>query len=86
MTFIPLSSDSGASGLLTPFAKFFRTFQSNAVLRAFSTDSAPPLMKNRFGSSGGAASVPKVSTRISARPVPPALLEILFPRAVKTPS
>ncbi len=35
-----------------PAARFLRTFQSKAALRAFSTASAPPSMKNMWRSSG----------------------------------
>ena len=45
-----------------PAARFLRTFQSKAVLSAFSTASAPPVMKNRCGMSAGLAMRAKVST------------------------
>jgi len=49
--------------LVSPFLKFFRIFQSNAVLMAFSIPSEPPSMKNMcLFSVGGTAMRAKVST------------------------
>ncbi len=46
-----------------PLALFFRTFQSNATLSAFSTASAPPDTKKAWGSSSGMPTRPNVSTK-----------------------
>ena len=45
-----------------PFARFLRTFQSNATFSAFSTPSVPPSMKKAYWRWGGIAMRPKVST------------------------
>ena len=45
-----------------PAARFFRTFQSNAVLSAFPTATPPPAMKKVCGRLPGIAIREKVST------------------------
>ena len=55
MTIRPRSS-------VNPFWKFLRTFQSNAVLIAFSTASAPPSTKKTYWKYSGLAMRANVST------------------------
>ena len=45
-----------------PAASFCRLFQSKATLSAFSTASAPPSTKNRWGRAGSPSTRAKVST------------------------